>query len=34
MQITKRQTTGKRGRPAKVQNLMPVPSVIDFSSIC
>ena len=33
MQITKRQTTGKRGRPAKVKNLMPVPSVIDFSQI-
>jgi len=33
MNITKRQTTGKRGRPAKVKNLMPVPSVIDFSQI-
>jgi hypothetical protein len=33
MNIVKRQTTGKRGRPAKVQNLTPVPSIIDFSQI-
>ena len=33
MNITKRQTTGKRGRPSKVNNLMPVPSIIDFSQI-
>lgn len=33
MKITQRETTVKRGRPAKVQNLMPVPSVIDFAQI-
>ena len=33
MNIVKRQTTGKRGRPAKTQNLTPVPSIIDFSQI-
>jgi DNA repair protein RadA/Sms len=34
MKITKRPTTtAKRGRPSKINNLMPVPSVIDFSSI-
>jgi hypothetical protein len=33
MKITQRQTTGKRGRPAKVNNLVPVPSIIDFSQI-
>ncbi len=33
MNITQRQTTGKRGRPAKTTNLTPVPSIIDFSQI-
>jgi predicted ATP-dependent serine protease len=33
MNITQRQTTAKRGRPSKNQNLTSVPSLIDFSRI-
>ena len=34
MEIKKRETeTAKRGRPRKIQNLTPVPSIVDFSNI-